>query len=302
MKFYKSDLFKGFAAANLFAFLLIGVLKYTTLQGSNTLIFSIFVIIPLMMGIIASWFWRNLDFRSRTLLGNSILNGALAILFSAVFLREGVICLIIVSPLILTFIITGAFLGHRMFKKNNQKLNVSIISLLFVVFIADSLSSHDHVNMVSDEIIVKASPEKIWKNVVAFEKIKQKDQFWLFRVGMPSPMQTTVEGYHQGAGRKCIFSNGYTFDEKIVTYKPNEDLTFRITGQPLDPEIMGHIDIQQGQFLLKDNGNGTTTLTGNSWYKLHVFPLWYYDLWAESITRNVHLRVMEHIKQLSENK
>ncbi|PYF74888.1 SRPBCC family protein [Pedobacter nutrimenti] len=302
MKFYKSDLFKGFAAANLFAFLLIGILKYTALQGSNTLIFSIFVIIPLMMGIIASWFWRNLDFKSRTLLGNSILNGALAILFSAVFLREGVICLIIVSPLILTFIITGAFLGHRMFKKNNQKLNVSIISLLFVVFIADSLSSHDHVNMVSDEIIVKASPEKIWKNVVAFEKIKQKDQFWLFRVGMPSPMQTTVEGYHQGAGRKCIFSNGYTFDEKIVTYKPNEDLTFRITGQPLDPEIMGHIDIQQGQFLLKDNGNGTTTLTGNSWYKLHVFPLWYYDLWAESITRNVHLRVMEHIKQLSENK
>eukprot|EP01133_Synstelium_polycarpum_P011769 gene11769-13729_t len=302
MKFYKSDLFKGFAAANLFAFLLIGILKYTALQGSNTLIFSIFVVIPLMMGIIASWFWRNLDFKSRTLLGNSILNGALAILFSAVFLREGVICLIIVSPLILTFIITGAFLGQRMFKKNNQKLNVSIISLLFVVFIADSLSSHDHVNMVSDEIIVKASPEKIWKNVVAFEKIKQKDQFWLFRVGMPSPMQTTVEGYHQGAGRKCIFSNGYTFDEKIVTYKPNEDLTFRITGQPLDPEIMGHIDIQQGQFLLKDNGNGTTTLTGNSWYKLHVFPLWYYDLWAESITRNVHLRVMEHIKQLSENK
>lgn len=63
---------------------------------------------------------------------------------------------------------------------------------------------------------------------------------------------------------------------------------------------MGHIDILKGQFLLKDNGDGTTTLTGNSWYRLYVFPVWYFDIWAESITRNVHLRVMDHIKQLSE--
>ncbi|MGY0035304.1 hypothetical protein [Pedobacter sp. NJ-S-72] len=75
---------------------------------------------------------------------------------------------------------------------------------------------------------------------------------------MPSPGATTVEGYYKGAGRKCIFSNGYTFDEKIVTYDVNKDLTFDITGQPRDPEIMGHIDILRGQFLLKDNKNGTT--------------------------------------------
>lgn len=63
---------------------------------------------------------------------------------------------------------------------------------------------------------------------------------------------------------------------------------------------MGHIDILRGQFILKDNGDGTTTLIGNSWYKLYVFPVWYYDIWEKSITRNVHWRVMEHIKQLSE--
>lgn len=113
-------------------------------------------------------------------------------------------------------------------------------------------------------------------------------------------MQTTVTAYKKGAGRKCIFSNGYVFDEKIVTFDVNKDLTFDIIGQPQDPEIMGHIDIERGQFLLKDNGDGTTTLVGNSWYSLKVFPIWYYDLWAESITRNVHLRVMDHIKVLSE--
>ena len=117
---------------------------------------------------------------------------------------------------------------------------------------------------------------------------------------MPSPYQSTVDCYCEGGNRKCIFSNGYVFDEKMTVFKKNQDLTFVITKQPRDPEIMGHIDIEKGQFLLKDNGDGTTTLVGNSWYRLYVFPTWYYDIWAESITRNVHMRVMQHIKLLSE--
>ncbi|TKC65474.1 hypothetical protein FBD94_02670 [Pedobacter hiemivivus] len=300
LNFYKSNLFKGFAASNIVAMLIVGISKYTNFQESGVLIFSVFVIVPLLMGIISSWFWVKGNVKSKALAGYSVLNGTIAILLSFVFLKEGVICLLIVSPLIFCFIITGVFTGKRMFQQNNQTLNVSVFSLLFVVFISDSLSNHDYENLVADEMVVNATPEEIWKNVVAFDKIEKKDDYWLFQIGMPSPMQTTVDGYYKGAGRKCIFSNGYTFDEKIVTYKPNEDLTFDIVKQPLDPEIMGHIDILRGQFLLKDNGNGTTTLVGNSWYRLHVFPVWYYDIWAKSITRNVHLRVMEHIKMLSE--
>ncbi|WP_131539110.1 SRPBCC family protein [Pedobacter nototheniae] len=290
----------GFIIPNVAAIFIIWLNKYLNVRSSGELVFSEFVIIPLLMGITSIWFWRNLNLKSKSLIGYSILNGVITLLLSFTFLGEGSICLIIVSPLIFAFIITGVFIGKMMFRRKNQTLNVSILSLLFVVFIVDSLSDHYYENMVSDEIIINASPAKIWGNVVAFDKIKQPNDFWLFKVGMPSPMQTTVTGYKNGAGRKCIFSNGYVFDEKIVTFDVNKNLTFDIVNQPLDPEIMGHIDILRGQFLLKDNGNGTTTLIGNSWYKLHVFPTWYYDIWAESVTRNVHLRVMEHIKVLSE--
>ncbi len=298
--FYNATLLKGLAMSNLLAFLIVGIMKYSKIPDNGTLVFSIFVIVPVLMGMVSAWFWIKIELKTRALIGYTILNGLLAILLSFVFLREGVICLLMVSPLIFAFLITGVFLGLRMFRKNNQKLNVSVFSLLFVVFVVDSLSEHNYVNLVADEIVIKATPEQIWKNVVAFDKIEKKDDYWLFQIGMPSPAQTTVEGYYKGAGRKCIFSNGYTFDEKIVTYEPNKDLTFDIVSQPLDPEIMGHIDILRGQFLLKDNGNGTTTLVGNSWYRLHVFPVWYYDIWAKSIVRNVHVRVMEHIKTLSE--
>jgi len=290
----------GFILPNFIILFIIGINRALHIDNEGILVFSEFIILPILMGIISSWFWRNLNLTSGQRVGYSMLNGALAILLSFVFLGEGMICLIIVSPLIFAFVITGVFIGKVMFKKQNTKLNVSLISMLLLIFITDAVSEHDHENMVGDKILINAPVDKIWKHVVAFDKIKQGNQYWLFKIGMPSPMQTTVTGYHLGAGRKCIFSNGYVFDEKIVAFDVNHNLTFDIVNQPLDPEIMGHIDIKRGQFILKDNGNGTTTLIGNSWYKLHVFPVWYYDIWAESITRNVHLRVMEHIKILSE--
>jgi hypothetical protein len=299
------DTAKGFFFSNIFAFVTIGLTKLALVRppygGIGTLVFSEFVIIPILMGIICSWFWRNLELRSRTSGLYSLLNSFLAIFLSAVFLKEGIICLLIVSPLIFGFMCLGTFIGRKMFQVDNNELNVSIVALLLFVFIADSVSEHHYENEVSDKIVINAPLEKVWKNVVAFKPIKQKNSYWLFRIGMPSPMATTVTGYYKGAGRKCIFSNGYVFGEKIVTFDENKDLTFDIIDQPKDPEIMSHIDIERGQFLLHDNGNGTTTLTGNSWYKLYVFPVWYYDIWAKSITRNVHLRVMEHIKQISEN-
>lgn len=299
-----AQLSKGFVWANIFGILVVWASKFIinhyNNSGQNVLIFSDFVIVPALMGIISMWFWKDLELTGKTISWYSCINGFISILLSFLFLGEGSICLIIVSPLLLSFIVGGAFLGRTMFKRNDQTLNMSIVSLLILVFITDSLSRHEYVNMVSDQIVVNAPPDKIWNNVVAFKKIKQPNNYWLFRVGMPSPIESTVEGHYKGAGRKCIFSNGYTFDEKIAVYEPNQNLTFDIVNQPRDPEIMGHIDIQRGQFILKDNGNGTTTLTGNSWYKLYVFPVWYYDLWAESITRNVHLRVMQHIKELSE--
>jgi hypothetical protein len=296
----------GFIVPNLVGVAIIAADKYWISDHFNsfpgTLVFSEFIIIPMLIGIMSAWFWRGLDFSGRKLTGHSIANVFIAIGLSYIFLGEGVICLVIVSPLLFAFVISGAWMGRIMFSRNNKNINFSIVMLLIAIFITDSLSKHFYENEVSNTIMVNAPPAKVWKNVVAFKRIPEPNKFWLFKVGMPSPVESTVDGYYLGAKRKCIFSNGYTFDEKIVTYVENQNLTFAVTHQPRDPEIMGHIDILQGQFLLKGNGNGTTTLTGNSWYKLYVFPVWYYDIWAQSITRNVHLRVMEHIKELSEAK
>lgn len=300
----RSMIFYGILMANFCSLIIVGGTKYIIeLLGENSsgvLIFSNFILVPIMMGLICAYFWRDIQLKTSAYIGWSVVNALIVILASYIFLKEGVICLLIVSPLILGFILAGVFLGKFLYRRKNNTLKSSMIGILVVVFLADLFSSHENLHVVSDTLIVNAPIEKVWPYVVAYEPISKKEDYWFFLLGMPSPIQSTVDGYSAGAGRKCIFSNGYVFDERMIVYKPNEELTFDITHQPVDPEIMGHIDILRGQFILKDNGDGTTTLIGNSWYRLYVFPGWYFNMWATSITRNVHLRVMEHIKILSE--
>jgi hypothetical protein len=69
---------------------------------------------------------------------------------------------------------------------------------------------------------------------------------------------------------------------------------------PSDPELLGHLTAHRGQFELRDNGNGSTTLIGRTWYTLHVRPLVYFDWWTHDIFSAVHLRVMKHIQRLAE--
>ncbi len=293
----------GIVVSNTIAIILFVVTKIVLFihdQTGAVLITSNFVTVPVFMGIISGFIWQPLRYAYWRFVLLSLVSGSLAILSAAIFMQEGVICLLIVSPLIFVVTILANFLTIFLINHNKNHLNVSLIGLLIVLFAADLIVPHEFQNSVSDQIVIGAPPEKIWPHVVAFAPIEAPSEFWLFDIGLPRPVETTVEGNYAGAARKCIFSSGAVFEERMSVFKPHEDLTFDITAQPKDPEIIGHIELIRGRFLLHDNGDGTTTLTGTSWYDLKVFPAWYYDLWAEAITRNVHLRVMKHIKNLSE--
>lgn len=311
LDFQKNDsshatrLLAGMIVSNAIGLMLIGLSKYITDSNPETagiLTSTNFVLIPLLMGFICGWFWRHPKLKAWRTIPWTVLNAFIAILASFVFLGEGVLCLLIVSPLILGFMIAGVFIGKAIFNKKSNKLSVSIIGIAAILFIQDNvIADHHFEKIVSDTLVINAPPGKVWPHVVAFDPIEAEPEFWMFKLGMPKPMQTTVDCYAQGCGRKCIFNDSIIFDERMTVFEPEKNLTFEVTRQPRDPEILGHIDITKGQFILVGNGNGTTTLVGNSWYKLYVFPAWYYDLWAESITRNVHIRVMEQVKRLAES-
>jgi hypothetical protein len=299
----RGAIMRGIIYSNIFAAVAFSIAYYLTNRNDaigGTITAAEFVLVPVGMGIIAMLFWRRKPERLLARIPLVVLNTTIAIALSAAFMGEGIICLIIVAPLLLAFMFVGVMIGHYVFRAGHKTLRISTAVIYVALFFADVFSFHGHAAIVSDELVIHAPPNVVRQYVAEHPLNTSEPDYWLFKVGLPCPIQSTVSGSNVGDERKCVFSNGATFDEVIAESVQDSVFTFDIVKQPEDPEIIGHINIERGQFILTPRADSTTLLTGNSWYTLKVYPAWYYDLWSEDITREVHLRVMHHIKQLAE--
>ena len=223
----------------------------------------------------------------------------LAFVGAAAVYKEGFICLLIVSPLFYGMMLAGALAGRVWFRAEAGRLRFSFAPLLaFAVAAAvEPRFRADHEGSVTDEILVRAPAARVWRHVTSFPPIPTRPDFWMFRVGLPYPVSTTSAGDFVGADRRCIFSGDAVFREVVSECTPPTRLTFDMVELPPDPELIGHLTPHRGRFELRDNGDGTTTLIGTTWYSLHVHPQWYFDAWTRHIFRAVHLRVMENVRR-----
>ena len=177
--------------------------------------------------------------------------------------KEGAVCLLIVSPLLLTGVFAGTAVGRALFQRRD-KLQVTVIPLLVLLTFLEGASNLERRAVVSDTIVINAPAAEVWKHVVAFPRIEAEPEHWLNKVGLPSASETTCEGKFVGLKRACIFSNGLVFNEVVTELEPARLLTFDIVEQPQDPELLGHRTLKRGQFELQGNVDGTTTLIGRS--------------------------------------
>jgi uncharacterized protein YndB with AHSA1/START domain len=216
-------------------------------------------------------------------------------------LREGVICLIIMSPLLMLMIWIGTLAGHSFLRGLRPKVQVSLVPLVMLAVFAEARGPTPNFTAeVTDSVIVDAPPEYVWRYVTTYPENRDAPQYWLWQAGLPYPTQSIADAPEVGAKRICAFSTGIAFEERIVEIQPNEVMTFEVTKQPDHPEVTGHFQFDRGQIRLTRNGDGTTTLTATSWYRLFVRPAAYFNWWTEDITRQVHFRVLNHMRDLAE--
>jgi len=259
-----------------------------------------FILLPFMVGLIAAWFYRNLNRSAGITFLDALWVSLAGLGLSSIILREGAVCLVVAFPVLYILVLTGLFIGRIWFNWRPTRLHLSIFPLLVLLIATDAFYASPDTAVVTDEILIRATPDKVWPHVLAFPEIPDRPDYWIFRLGLPYPTQTTNGGNFVGADRQCMFSDGIVIKERVAEFVPNQKLTFDIVEQPTHPEAYGHITLHRGRFELRDNGNGTTTLIGSSWYTLQVRPAWYFDLWTRDMTRAVHLRVMQHVRRLAE--
>ena len=134
---------------------------------------------------------------------------------------------------------------------------------------------------------------------------------WLFRLGVAYPRRARIEGTGVGAIRYCEFSTG-PFVEPITRWKASSRLAFDVTAQPAPmtewspyrrvhaPHLDGYFRSRRGEFRLVRLDGDRTRLEGRTWYELEMAPQTYWKMLADVIMSRIHLRVLTHVKALSE--
>lgn len=259
------------------------------------------LLFPLVQGVSMGLSLGHTRYRLTTLTVLSLAMALVDIVAAAVILHEGVICLIIMSPLLLLMIWFGAAIAQTIYSRTDRRVQISLVPLVMLVVFAEARGpTPNYAAEVTDSVIVNAPPEYVWRYVTSYPENRDPPEYWLWRAGLPYPTQSIADAPEVGAKRICAFSTGIAFEERIVELRPNEVMTFEVTAQPDHPEVTGHFQFDRGQIRLTRNADGTTTLTARSWYRLFVRPAAYFDWWTADITRQVHFRVLNHMKALAE--
>jgi uncharacterized membrane protein YhaH (DUF805 family) len=234
------------------------------------------------------------------------------------FAFEGMICLLMAAPLALAVAAIGGAIGYVVQKSFRWRDEVPRLYCVVVLAMPCAMG-REHAAPpalplleVKSSVIVDAPPEKVWSNVVAFAELPPPHET-IFKLGVAYPVYAKISGRGVGAVRHCNFSTG-PFVEPIEVWDEPRLLKFSVTQNPEPMQewtpyrhvhpahLDGYLESRAGQFRLVPLPGGRTQLEGTTWYYHRLWPAAYWQVWSDHIIHTIHLRVLNHVKQLSERK
>jgi len=230
---------------------------------------------------------------------------------------EGIICLLMAAPLAFALAAVGALAGHAVQSGRRRGASAKLfgVPLLAMPLMlgTDSLRTGPlPLLKVVTAVEVEAPVERVWPHVVEFSDLPPPTEP-LFRLGIAYPIHAELHGHGAGAVRHCVFSTG-PFVEPIEVWDEPRLLKFSVTQNPAPmqewtpyrevhpPHLNGFLVSRQGQFRLTALANGRTRLEGTTWYHHSMWPAAYWRLWSDQIIHRIHRRVLNHVKNLSEER
>jgi hypothetical protein len=231
------------------------------------------------------------------------------------FAIEGLGCLIMLAPLAIPVAMMGGYLGYSIQARPTGPYDVArtlwtIVLMLPLLMGAEWLGRPTPaVFRVVTAIEVNAPAAVVWRYVVSFGDIPQPGD-WIFRLGVAYPIRARIDSTGVGAIRHCEFSTG-AFVEPITIWDEPRLLRFAVTHNPPPMREFSPFDIHPphldnflvahaGEFKLIDLGNGRTRIEGSTWYEHRMWPQTYWRWWSDYIIHQIHGRVLDHVKTLSE--
>ncbi len=240
---------------------------------------------------------------------------ALVAFGSAWFLREGVICLIMLSPVWLVSGWAGAFLmrAQRRRSKTRRTFESSflIIPLLAGLVEGQIPRPNDQIELTRS-IVVQATPQEIWPYAVSNPAIGPREGRWTIThniIGLARPRATVLNGAGVGAVRDAYWGDNINFQELITQWTPGVKLgwRFRFSNNSLQNYTDRHISpdgelltIESGDYTIRPISADRTELTLRTRYVARTHVNLYAQLWGEFLLGDTEDNILTIIKDRSE--
>ncbi len=299
-------------ARGIVGFLLLFVLGFSGFQllRSGTYGLTIFIVLPVVLGGLASWVFRPTTGEGAAEVGALAVFVALCSILVVGW--EGLICIVMALPLALPLGGMGGWLAYEAGRRRVERQGLTILMLLTPASLFWDAKAVPPVFEVRSAIEIAATPEQVWTHVVSFSDLPEP-QDWFFRAGLAYPKRARIDGSGVGAVRYCEFSTG-PFVEPIEVWDQPRLLRFRVTENPapmhewspyaqvLPKHLHGYMLSKHGQFKLTRLPNNHTLLEGTTWYQHGLWPSQYWRWWSDAIIHRIHMRVLTHIRTLAESR
>ena len=223
---------------------------------------------------------------------------------------EGLFCILMTLPLATPLGALGGVIAFQLIPSHAAAGSVAMLVFVPIASLTFDMEARPAVFEVRTAVKIGAPPARVWMNVVAFPELDPPSE-WYFRSGIAYPMRARIEGSGVRAVRYCEFSTG-AFVEPVEIWDEGRLLKFSVTENPapmmeLSPyaglvpnHLHGYFNSKQGQFRLIPLAGGRTLLEGTTWYQHGLWPAQYWRWWSDAIIHRIHLRVLNHIRALSE--
>lgn len=274
-------------------------------------------IIPTILGIIPLMFADNDKLKSyKKIIFIPWLTVTTFFLTMFLFGIEDFICLLILAAPYFILGTIGALI-YRIVQINRQKSKGKLLVLVLLPFmfapLEESLIIPSDTYNVTSEVIINATPENIWNNIVEVQKIDSKEYNSGFfnSIGIPRPLSASVDKKELGGQRIGNFEGGLMFIETITIYEENKKVSFDIKIDPttirqkvFDQHVLNgnYFTFVDATYELTELKNGQVKLTLSSRYRLTSTINFYSKFWGDIILTDFQDRLLKVIKNRCDKK
>jgi hypothetical protein len=289
----------------------LGVYFLAAAGSGATIGYALIVVLPAALTAFIAWVGSmGRDWSRGTFLAIPLWLAFAATLIGAVFLREGVVCLVMALPVWIAFGYIGLWPVY-LYRRSRKRVDPATFrahALLLIPFLAllidQQIAPPRETRTVVREIIVDAPPSVVWPRLLAIPAIAPDEGRWnasqdLLR--LPRPLAARLSGEGRGAVRDAYWQDGIRFQEIVTDWQTNKRLQWRFafpdpaiherTDRHIEPHGR-HLWIDTGGYRLIPLADGRTKIRLWTRYQLATPFNGYAGWWGERILGDIQDNVL----------